>query len=84
MVHEGVPLGGTPRFLLLGRQGDAPPRRLPHRQSLAESGYPGSRSLRSWLVDWPSYLGFRSATRIARVLRRIQTLIDHLAIANLL
>jgi len=38
--------------------------------------------LRSWLVDWPNYLGALSATRMERVLRRIGTLIDQLEVAG--
>ena len=34
--------------------------------------------LRSWLVDWPGYLGALPAARIGRVLRRIGALLDHL------
>jgi aminoglycoside phosphotransferase (APT) family kinase protein len=34
--------------------------------------------LRSWLVDWPGYLGALSTARIARVLRRIDTLMSRL------
>lgn len=34
--------------------------------------------LRSWLVAWPGYLRALSPARIARVLRRIETLMSHL------
>ena len=36
--------------------------------------------LRLWLVDWPGYLGFLPVTRVGRVLRRIDTLIDRLEV----
>jgi Ser/Thr protein kinase RdoA (MazF antagonist) len=37
---------------------------------------------RCWLVDWPFYLGALSTTRMERVLRRIETLIDQLEITG--
>jgi len=38
--------------------------------------------LRSWLVDWPGYLGALSTARIARVLRRIETLMSRLELES--
>lgn len=40
--------------------------------------------LKSWLVEWPGYLGFLPATSFQRVLQRIATLIDRSEIADLL
>ncbi len=38
--------------------------------------------LRSWLVDWPSYLGVLSTARMESVLQRIDMLIDQLELAG--
>ncbi len=38
--------------------------------------------LRSWLVDWPGYLAAVSATRMERVLQRIDALTDQLELAG--
>ncbi len=38
--------------------------------------------LRSWLVDWPSFLSFLSTARMERVLQRIDMLIDQLELAG--
>lgn len=38
--------------------------------------------LRSWLVDWPGYLGALSTSRIVRVLRRIETLMSRLELES--
>lgn len=38
--------------------------------------------LRSWLVDWPGYLGAVSSARMERVLGRIESLIGQLEIAD--
>jgi Ser/Thr protein kinase RdoA (MazF antagonist) len=51
-----------------------PPEQLDRALAWAE--------LRSWLVDWPGNLGALSATRMERVLPRIETLIDQLAVAG--
>lgn len=38
--------------------------------------------LRSWLLDWPGYLGALPDTRVERILRRIDTLMDEWEIAS--
>ena len=38
--------------------------------------------LRSWLVDWPSYLGPLSTAQMERVLQRIEALIDQLELTG--
>jgi len=38
--------------------------------------------LRSWLVDWPSYLGDLSTVRMERVLQRIDTLTRQLELGS--
>jgi Ser/Thr protein kinase RdoA (MazF antagonist) len=60
--------------LATSRGGLVPPARLDQALAWAE--------LRLWLVDWPGYLGALSVTRMERVLRRIETLIDQMEVAG--